>query len=376
MLSASPITNQPVGKTFSVAISLLGAGAVLQLVLIGWAFVNRARTGAPPPTVMAQVVPSTTLEHIPTQQPAGLDVSANPLSEPKQSFTTTASNSDPSSPSRPTPVPNRPTITEPTNRFDELVLQGKQLRERGDMSTAITKFREAGTIDPKSATPVAELAMTYDKMGMAEKAAESWRRIYEMGDSAGVAYQAAKAKLEASQAYALRDIAKPTAPTAPVAPDNTPVDTSSAIDGIAAGATLGLLQVSEEELRDDNSAKHFLLHIPIKARPKARVDVKDLVIHVLFYDIVDGQNVVQTSANVQSRWATPPADWADTDTEELAVEYQLPKPEPRAKHENRKYFGYIVRIYYKQQLQSSTAQPERLAQQYPPPPTLPKENEK
>ena len=104
MLTASPITNQPVGKTFSIAISILGVGAVLQLVLIGWAFVKRARSGAPPPTLMAQVVPSTTLEHIPMQQPGSLDVGANPLSEPKQSFTTNSSSTEPS---RPTPVPNR-----------------------------------------------------------------------------------------------------------------------------------------------------------------------------------------------------------------------------------------------------------------------------
>jgi len=368
MLTASPITNQPVGKTFSIAISILGVGAVFQLLLIGWAFVKRARSGAPPPTLMAQVVPSTTLEHIPTPQSGSLDVGANPLTEPKQTFTSSTE------PSHPTPVPNRPTAAEPANRFDELVLQGKELRERGDMSTAITKFREAATIDVKSAVPITELAITYDKMGMADKAAESWRKIYEMGDSAGVAYQAAKAKLEASQAYALRQVVKPAA--APAAQESTPVDTSAAIDGINAGAMLGLLQVKEEDLHDDNSAKHFLLHIPIKARPKAHVDVKDLVIHVLFYDIANEQNVVPTSANVQSRWATPPADWADTDTEELTVEYQLPKPERAGKHDSLKYFGYIVRIYYKQQLQAATAQPERLAQQYPPPPTLPKENEK
>jgi hypothetical protein len=371
MLTASPITNQPVGKTFSIAISILGLGAVLQLLLIGWAFVKRARTGAPPPTLMAQVVPSTTLEHIPTQSSGSLDVGANPLNEPKQA----SANSGSTEPTRPTPVPNRPAATEPANRFDELVLQGKELRERGDMSTAITKFREAATIDSKSAIPLTELAMTYDKMGMADKAAENWHKIYEMGEAAGVAYQAAKAKLEASQAYALRQVVKPA--TAPAAPQSSaPVDTSAAIDGIRAGAMLGLLQVKEEDLHDDNSAKHFLLHIPIKARPKAHIDVKDLVIHVLFYDIVDNQNVVPTSANVQSRWATPPADWADTDTEELTVEYQLPKPERAAKRDSLKYFGYIVRIYYKQQLQAATAQPERLAQQYPPPPTLPKENDK
>jgi tetratricopeptide (TPR) repeat protein len=257
------------------------------------------------------------------------------------------------------------------NRFEELVQLGKQLRDRGDMSSAITKFKEAATNDAKSPIPLNELASTYDKMGLADKAAENWRKIYEMGDSAGIYYQVAEAKLKASQQRELRNVERATP-----APE-TPVDNSGAIDGIAAGATLGLLQVTTEEQQDANSAKHFTLHIPIKSRPKAHIDVKDLVLHILFYDIVDGQNVVQTSANVNFRWATPPADWVDSDTEELTVEYQLPKPEARAaKKENRKYFGYIVRIYYKQQLQVATAEPERLAQQYPAPPTLPKESDK
>jgi hypothetical protein len=192
-----------------------------------------------------------------------------------------------------------------------------------------------------------------------------------MGEGAGPWFLVAEAKLKATQAIAINNVAAQSGS----APENT-ADLPAA-GAVHAGAILGLLQITSEEQRDDNSAKRFILHIPIQARPKVHVDVRDLVIHVLFYDIVDGQNVVQTSANVNSRWATPPADWVDSDTEELAVEYQLPKQEARAaKRENRKYFGYIVRIYYKQQLQSATAEPERLAQQYPPPPTLPKESDK
>ena len=380
MLSASPITNQPVGKTFTVAISLLGVGAMFQLGLIGWAFVNRARTGVSPMAVATVAPPANGLAHV--TQP-GLDLNSNPLVESPKTSMTGAAGTTSSGLSRPVPVTRTSTSPEPQNRFDELILQGKQLRERGDMGTAITKFREAAAIDAKSPVPLNELAATYDKMGLADKAAEHWRRIYDMGDSAGVYYQIAEAKIKASQAYALRSVEKANAntnnSTAAVAPaqDGPPVDVSQPMEGIAAGALLGLLEVRSEDSRDDNFAKRFVLHIPIKARPKAHVDVRDLVIHVLFYDLLDKQNVVQTSANVSSRWATPPADWTDTDTEELAVEYQLPKPEPRAaKREDRKYFGYIVRIYYKQQLQASTAEPDRLAQQYPPPPTLPKENEK
>jgi tetratricopeptide (TPR) repeat protein len=366
MLTASPITSQPVGKTFSIAIGVLGVGAVLQLVLIGWAFVNKAHM-----PIATAVPAAVTLAHLSTgaaPAAASLDLNANPMTEPPQTQTTAAASAVPP---KPTPVTNKPPTADSASRFDELVLQGKELRDGGDMSRAITKFREAVVLDGKSPVPLNELATTYEKMGLADKAAENWRKIYEMGDSAGIYYQVAEAKLKASQANALRHVAE-----VPQTPE-TPVDNSAAIDGVAAGAVLGLLQVTAEEERDDNSAKRFVLHIPIKARPKAHIEVRDLVIHVLFYDIVDGQNVVQTSANVNSRWATPPADWADSDTEELAVEYQLPKLEARAaKRENRKYFGYIVRIYYKQQLQAAAAEPDRLAQQYPPPPTLPKENEK
>jgi hypothetical protein len=63
-------------------------------------------------------------------------------------------------------------------------------------------------------------------------------------------------------------------------------------------------------------------------------------------------------------------DWTDSDTEELKIEYKLPKPEtPAEKRENRKYFGYIVRVYYKRQLQAATSGPDWLAQQYPPTPS-------
>ena len=41
-------------------------------------------------------------------------------------------------------------------------------------------------------------------------------------------------------------------------------------------------------------SKHFILHVPIKARPNTPIDVRNIVAHVLFYDVVDGRTVVQT----------------------------------------------------------------------------------
>jgi hypothetical protein len=361
MLTASPITRQTVGKTFSVAISSLGVGAMLQLGIIGWAFATRPVSPVSNMTAM-NTAAVLRLSTPPVDVQPSPDLTSMPL-------LTGTSTPGPSVPAKPTPVPQTVPLAEPTNRFEEVMLQAKQLRDRGDMSTAITKYREAGTMDPRNPMPIAELAAAYEKMGSAERAAEQWRKIYEMGDAAGVYYSLAEAKLKAAQALEVKG--------ATAAMPAAQVDTSAAVDGIAAGATLGLLPGRAEEETDDSVAKRFTLHIPIKARPKTKMEVRDLVIHVLFYDLVEGQNVVQTSANVNSRWVTPPADWTESDTEELAVEYHLPKPEAKAaKRENRKYFGYIVRVYYKQQLQAATAEPERLSQQYPPPPTLPKDPDK
>jgi len=138
-------------------------------------------------------------------------------------------------------------------------------------------------------------------------------------------------------------------------------------------ATLSLLPVTTEEQPGEQSIKHFTLHIPIKARPGSHIAVRDMVVQVLFYDLVNDQTVVQTSANVNTHWVDPPADWSKSDTEGLAVEYDLPKPTAGStKPDLRKYYGYLVRIYYRNQLQAATASPERLQRQYPPPPILPK----
>ena len=366
---ASPITRQTVGGTFTVALGVLGVGVVLQLGAVGWAFI--ARNHAQPDT--GDLPTMARLTTPPGMRP---DFSGDPFSEtpeqPPQQITTDATGTP--LPPRPVPVPvgsMKAADAVPQTRFDELILQGKQLRERGDTGNALTKFREAAAMDPRNPIAIAELAATLEKMRLLDRSAEQWKRIYEMGDAAGIYFSLAESKLKETQARAILE-AMPQTGT----PGAPPPDTSVLIEGIAPGALLGLGKIRAEDQEEPGSQKKFTLHIPVRARPRAKIEVHDLVIHVMFYDQVDGKNVVQTSANVGSKWSTSPVDWADSDTEELAVEYQLPRPEPgRARRETREYFGYLVRVYYKQQLQASLAEPERLGQQYPAPAILPKTNE-
>jgi hypothetical protein len=114
--------------------------------------------------------------------------------------------------------------------------QGRALRQRGDMNTALTRFREAAAIDaanPGNAQTIAEIAMTYERMSLLDKAAEQWKLIYDMGDAAGSYFIAAESRLKMSQAQAVAQAAQ----SAP-APDGSP------ISSLRPEATLGLGEIN------------------------------------------------------------------------------------------------------------------------------------
>jgi hypothetical protein len=129
-------------------------------------------------------------------------------------------------------------------------------------------------------------------------------------------------------------------------------------------------------------------------------------IQVFFYDMVDNKDIKLTDADVSYEWLTPHHNWADTNPEILAVTYlrtkrdalsseaalsaaaaavtpseggkksrsrgESPAPEgPVDTLGQRKFLGYIVRVYYKDQLQAVRAKPNKLLNLFPPPFTAP-----
>lgn len=253
---------------------------------------------------------------------------------------------------KPTPLPAAATTEA---RLSGLVEQARALRERGDTGTAITRLREAMNIAPSSALIISELATTFEKMGQDQKALEQWRRIYDMGESAGIYYSAADAKLKnIEMAARVASVPKP--------------DGSRDSTGIQPGSVLGLVNLEAVEQSDPEAQKKFTLKIPLKARPNTRIEVSDVVIQVFFYDQTQDGSIVQTNANVASHWSTLPADWSDDEIEILEVEYTQPRPDKP--NETRVYYGYVTRVYYKKELQDMRAEPVALLKKYPPPLTL------
>src|SRR5205809_1179403 len=98
---------------------------------------------------------------------------------------------------------------------DQLKREGIELRDRGDTTNAIERLQEALDSEPNNAAVLAELAKTYDLTQLYDRANEIWRKLQEMGPSAGVAYELADRRLKLG------------APTPAAAPRPTAPDSSS-----------------------------------------------------------------------------------------------------------------------------------------------------
>ncbi len=335
--------RQRVGKTFIVAISILGAAVLAQIGAVGLAFLQRYHPIAENEPMQAFAPPEN-----PPREPAPIAPAENTAPVEQAGLP------------KPTPVtallPRHDQAPASESRLTELVENARALRERGDTSTALVRLREAQAIYPNQALVISELAITYEKMGLNDKAMEEWRRIYEMGESAGIYYSAADAKIKAVEAQS--QAASTSAPRE--------------ADGIQPGSVLGLGDIAQDEEADPKAQRKFSLKIPLKSAPATRIDVANVVIQVFFYDIINAKDVVQTNATVNYRWSTTPPTWQEDDMEILNVEYFQPQPDANARRneENRKYFGYVVRVYYKKELQDMRADPVTLLKQYPPPLSL------
>jgi hypothetical protein len=242
------------------------------------------------------------------------------------------------------------------------------------------------------------MAMIYESIQNFDRSADTWRRVQQIGPSAGPLYELADMKLKTG------------VPAAPGSATGSALDTGkpasaldassvrSSVEGIPAGSTLGISEVTASETPDPDSETNLMLRIAVKKRPSAVIDHTKVKIQVFFYDTVGDNDIKLTDADVSYEWLTPNHDWADSNSETLAVTYIRPKSKaktaeadlaaaaaqinpakkgkpvkasPPPESSNRKYLGYIVRVYYNDQLQDKRAEPSKLLTLFPAPNTAP-----
>ena len=367
-------------KTFTVAIALLGAVAATQILATLYLYTRHTREAS---SIAMRTAVETRLFNNARGTPAP---TAGPVTVPAVAGVP--------------PATVRRVQAPPTSVAETLLRIAQGFRERGDTTNAIAKLQQATTLDPGNAEILAELAMTYESMQLFDRSNAVWRRLQSLGPGVGPLYELADLKLRVGVP------ARSNAVAANGAPAEAGAQTGEAA-AIPEGSTFGISETTLTTEKDPDAETRLHLRVGVKVRPDTPIDHTKVKLQVFFYDIVNNDQVVLTDADVSYEWVTPGHDWAETGTEVLDVTYLRPKrtdPAPgtaienqlvevpdsvekakRAKHKPaaaaelpptsesgpRQYLGYIVRVYYKDQLQDVRADPTRLLNLFPPPFTAP-----
>jgi tetratricopeptide (TPR) repeat protein len=345
-----------VDPSFNVGLGLVVILALAEIFAVTSYYIGRVRPMRTPAPAVATTV----------ARPA-----APPVSTPAPPATQTA------------PSPEAVAQTPPPSLVNQLLREGVELRDRGDTTNALARLEEALESEPSNVMVLEEIAKTYDSMQLYDKSNEVWRKLHDIGPSAGQAYELANQRLKLG-------VSTPAATDPGMASASLDAASHRDLGGNPEGVVMGIAEVKATETPDPDAETNLALRIGIKKQTGATVDHTKVKILVEFYDTVGDKDVKLTDADVNYEWLTPKHDWTDATPEVLSVSYLRPKtgvgsPESSlsetaatvrpgqkgrgkgsvADSGKRKYLGYRIRIYYDDKLQAVQAEPSRLLQLFP-----------
>ncbi len=371
-------------RTFAIAVALAALLGAAQLIAVGSYYTGRARAArqAAQPAVVAM-------------EPAAPTATPAPAAEVPATVVAPIATPPPAPAAQPSPSNAALSIAE------QMLKEATLLRERGDTTNALARLQDAAQRDPTNANVLAEMAMIYESIQLFDRSNETWRKIQEIGPTAGALYELADMKLKVG-------VAPTAAPAAAAAGPGfagvAPLDSGTARkdgEGIPDGSTFGITEASITENPDPDAETNLTLRVGVKVQSNTLIDHTKVKIQVYFYDTVDNNKVALTDAEVSYEWLTPNHDWKGTNPEILAVGYlrlknsaisseaalseaaanvtpplsgrkgSAPKKPEAGEGAARKYAGYQVRVYYNDQLQDVRAEPTKLLNLFAPPLTLP-----
>jgi hypothetical protein len=374
MLNQMLSARNDFGRTFMVAMWLLGALAAVQIIAIGWAVVTfpkksaatlAASSGNPAVADAAAAAPgalsplaggdgSSTAVDL-----AGGSVAPGNVNQdgPSAVAGTSAPNGVGGSPlgtvlpdlvlPGPSPYPTTDainnaaglenpahTISHPVAR--RMLALALEYRASGNMQAALRSLRDANTLSPNHPRVLSEIASTYSQMGLGDKAAEYWRSVFVLGtERAGAFYDLADMALKGNR----------------ITDDSLPV-----------ASVLSLGQIETIERQDLPEGEKVTIRIPVESQPGVIPNAADMAMLVYFYDQVNGEDAAPTTADTAENFVSEPYDWQDGGVEVIEESYFQPKFTDAQKKElgERRYFGYIIELYYRDELQDVVAEPREL----------------
>jgi tetratricopeptide (TPR) repeat protein len=228
-----------VDPSFNVGLGLVVILALAQIFAVTSYYIGRVRPVRTPAPAVATTV----------ARPAAPPVSTPAIAPPA---TKTA------------PSPEAVAQTPPPSLVDQLVREGTVLRDRGDTTNALARFEEALESEPSNVMVLEEIAKTYDSMQLYDKSNEVWRKLHDIGPSAGQAYELADQRLKLG-------VSTPAATDPGMARASLDAASHRDLGGNPEGAVMGITEVKATETPDPDAETNLALRIGIKKQTDATV---------------------------------------------------------------------------------------------------------
>jgi len=233
-LSSSPLSD----KSFRIGLGVVVIFAAAEILSAAYYCISRIPISQAPvqPRVIAMTTPSVSLAVVP--------------SSAKEAPSPAASAAAPSV-------------------IDRLLEEATALRARGDTANALARLQEASERDPKNAKVLEETAKIYESIQNFDRSNETWRKIQEIGPSAGASFELAATRLKLGVPTPTPAAAEPGLP----GPARLDLGTSRTdANGTLEGSNLGITEVTATETPDPDAETNLTLRIGVKKRPNTAVD--------------------------------------------------------------------------------------------------------
>ncbi len=247
-------------------------------------------------------------------------------------------------------------------------------REKGNFAEAIALYTKA---QDATHLPSSGLAITYARMGRQVEARNILAQLLQAREKRYVSapviaavYVAFGQKEEAFR-WLERAFAEHSAILQWIAflPEFRPLHSDARFPhllrrtGVSQNSILAITETTLSETTDPNAQSHLTLKVGVKPRPGTQNGHVVRII-VSFYDLTRDNRMKPTNARVGYNWLTSVSDWTDPAPKFLAATYVRPKTQIPSTDE-RRYGGFIVRVYFDGQLQDSRANPPDLLTLFP-----------
>ena len=247
-------------------------------------------------------------------------------------------------PPAPTAPPLAPNLAlrlrppEPESHLKEvesLLQDAKEFRQFNDVIFAKAKLVEAQRLEPKHPEVLRELGLLYESMNDWGSAKQVWLDLRALGDAAGALALFARDRLLDIERRETQLAMESQSRTR----QNLPRD----------------LTISNVEPQQDQQGFKSLRITVAANLTQGTVAVRDIKFQIYFFEADDEKIYPVPGESVRYDFLTLPINWAGGEPEQILVRAGPFSAPPMG------YYGYLIRVYHRGQLQDEVSEPPQLA---------------